>query len=62
MPDKTADFAQGEDPDIAPAGGPEPEPGAPGGSDSTVGTSPEGDVSDPGGDPGADTEPFEVTK
>ena len=41
------DFAQGEDPDIVAGNGPDPELGAPGGDDSTVGTTPEGGVSDP---------------
>ena len=40
------EFAKGEDPDIVAASGPEPELGAPGGDDSTVGTSPEGQVSE----------------
>ena len=41
----TNDFAQGEDPDIDAS--PEPELGAPGGEDSTVGTDAEGEVADP---------------
>ncbi|CAN5145268.1 hypothetical protein BH09ACT5_BH09ACT5_03130 [soil metagenome] len=45
----TNDFAQGVDPDINPDGEPEPELGAPGGEDSTVGTDAEGKVADPDG-------------
>jgi hypothetical protein len=42
------DFVQGEDPDIETSSNdPEPELGAPGGEDNTVGTTPEGDVNDP---------------
>ena len=41
------DFANGEDPDIVADSRPEPELGAPGGDDSTVGTTPEGGVADP---------------
>jgi len=44
----TNDFSQGEDPDIVPDGEPEPELGAPGGEDSTVGTDAEGETADPG--------------
>ena len=43
----TNDFARGEDPDIEAS--PEPELGAPGGNDSTVGTDAEGQVADPDG-------------
>jgi hypothetical protein len=44
----TNDFSRGEDPDIVPDGEPEPELGAPGGDDSTVGTDAEGEVAEPG--------------
>ena len=55
----TNDFARGEDPDIIPDGEPEPELGAPGGEDSTVGTDAEGQVADPNSEsvePGAVTD------
>ena len=43
----TNDFSRGEDPDIDAS--PDPELGAPGGDDSTVGTDAEGSVADPDG-------------
>jgi hypothetical protein len=55
MSDSGTEATQGIDPDLVPEGGPDPEPGAPGGSDSTVGMSAEGEVSDPDADDSDDS-------